>query len=155
MKKIFCAVFILALLLPAIAFGAVAPGTVTISYDSPSDNTLVVTFSCVGSADDGSFPATSTSATTLRGFYITEVRTNPGSTAPQADYDIAINDSDGIDLMGGTLANRSATLSERAVPLLTTGAYGVTPIDGAITLAVTGNNVHSAITVVKVFLLKF
>jgi len=114
-----------------------------------------LTFSRVASADDASFPSTATTQTItdqIAGRYITEVRTNPGATAPQALYDIVLNDTDGIDLMGGTLADRSATASERAIPALATGIYGGTPIDGALTLAITNNNVNSALSVIKIFL---
>ena len=146
----------LALLFPSSLWAAAAPGTVTqaISY-TQNPAIKVLTFTCTASADDASFPSTATSAANtaeIEGHYIIEVRTNPGTVAPQALYDIVLNDTDGIDIMGGTLANRSATVSERAIPALATGIYGGTAIDGALTLVITGNNVNSAVTVVKVFL---
>jgi hypothetical protein len=145
----------LALLFPS-SLWAAAVGTCTQSLPViTNSNIRVLTFTCTASVDDGSFPSTATSdaiTAAIKGMYITEVRTNPGSTAPQALYDIVINDTDGIDLMGGTLANRSATASERAIPALVTGIYGGTAVDGALTLVITGNNVNSAGTVVKVFL---
>ena len=51
----------------------------------------------------------------LTGF-IRKIVTNPGSTAPTAAYDITLLDADGVDVAGGTLADRSATLSESVVP---------------------------------------
>lgn len=134
------------------------PGTVTQTLANLGNNTggKVLTFTCTAAADDATFPSTATNAAitaAIEGMYIVEVRTNPGATAPQAAYDIVLNDTDGIDVMGGSLADRSATASERAIPMLVTGGtYGSTLIDGALTLVITNNNVNSAIVVVKVFL---
>lgn len=151
---------LLALLLSASLSLAAAPGTCTQAVtDIPNDVVFppmkVLTFTCTASADDASFPSTATSTETtarIQGYYLIEARTNPGAVAPQALYDIVLNDSDGIDLMGGQLANRSATVSERAIPALATGIYGGTAITGTLTLAVTGNNVNSAVTVITAIL---
>ena len=159
MKKLY-ALIILAIILSAPLSWAAAPGTCTQAFPevySASGPTPLgtLTFTCVASADDASFPATATSQAItdlIAGRYITEVRTNPGAPAPQALYDIVLNDTDGIDLMGGTMANRSATASERAIPALATGIYGGTAITGALTLVITGNNVNSAVTVITAIL---
>ena len=42
--------------------------------------------------------------------------TNPSATAPSANYDIVINDADGIDLAAGNLANRHTSTSEQFIP---------------------------------------
>jgi len=143
----------LALLLPSSLWAAA--GTCTQAYALiPSSNISTITFTCIASADDQSFPSTATSTeitAAIKGMYIIEARTNPG-TAPTANYDIVLNDADGIDLMGGTMADRSATVSQRSIPALSTGVYGGTAVDGAITLVITGNSVNSAVVVVKVFL---
>lgn len=47
-----------------------------------------------------------------QGAYLYRVITDPGATAPDADYDIVLNDAYGFDVMEGTLANRSATATE-------------------------------------------
>ena len=132
-------------------------GTVTQKVDKfPGRNGFkVLTFSWTGAADDGTVPSTATSAAItaeIAGCYIAEARTNPGTTAPTALYDIVINDTDGIDLMGGALANRSATLSERAIPIMADGVYGSTAVDGALTMVITNQAVHSATGTVKIFL---
>ena len=46
--------------------------------------------------------------------------TNPGATAPTADYDIVINDEDGVDVMQGELTDRHTSASEQAWPLVGT-----------------------------------
>lgn len=131
-------------------------GTITQAYEiMPNSNVSVLTFTCTADANNGSFPSTATSTditTAIKGLHLVEVRTNPGATAPQAAYDIVLNDADGIDLMGGKLADRSATASEAAAPAIATGVYWPRAIDGALTLVITNNNVNSAVIVVKVFL---
>ena len=84
------------------------------------------------------------------------VDTNPGSTAPQANYDIEFTTSDGIDPFEGYLDNRHTSNSERAWIL-----FGVTekvpvfpPVWGALTLDITGNNVNSADGNIKVYFLR-
>ena len=48
---------------------------------------------------------------------IIAVDTNPGTTAPTDNYDMTITNTDGVDIMGGALANRDTANSERAYPL--------------------------------------
>jgi hypothetical protein len=40
--------------------------------------------------------------------------TNPGATAPTDNYDIVVNDADGVDVAAGVLANRDTANSEQA-----------------------------------------
>jgi len=160
MKRIIFTIALALALLPSSLWAAAAPGTCTQAFSevysaSGPTQLATLTFTCTASADDASFPSTATSSTItdqIAGRKILEVRTNPGATAPQALYDIVLNDSDGIDLMGGTLADRSATASQRAIPALATGIYGGSAITGALTLAITNNNVNSAVTVITVIL---
>ena len=42
--------------------------------------------------------------------------TNPGSSAPTDDYDIVVNDEDGIDVANGGLGNRDTSDSEHFIP---------------------------------------
>jgi hypothetical protein len=41
--------------------------------------------------------------------------TNPSATAPSANYDVVINDEDGIDIAAGGLANRHTSTSEQVL----------------------------------------
>jgi len=41
--------------------------------------------------------------------------TNPSATAPSANYDVVINDEDGIDISAGGLANRHTSTSEQVL----------------------------------------
>ena len=42
--------------------------------------------------------------------------TDPGATAPTADYDIALNDEDGCDVLGGEGGDRHTSTSEQVFP---------------------------------------
>lgn len=90
---------------------------------------------------DGTFTATSID---LAGFVL-KVVTNPGSTAPTANYDIAFNDPDdsSFDAMGGLLANRHTSNTEHVYPYVTAA---ITPVflAGTYQLAITNNSVNGA-----------
>lgn len=132
--------------------------TSTISQFGSFNSTLgmypgfVITANCTADAADGSFPATVLARTgadlaNTDGLWLQQMVTNPGSTAPQDNYDITITDVDGVDLLGGAGANRDTANSEVAFPTIT-----ARPLNGNITLTITNNNVNSATVVVKVFL---
>lgn len=82
--------------------------------------------------------------------FVTMVTTNPGATAPTDNYDITITDSDGVDIMGGELANRDTTNTEQATPLV--GAtYRDRHVIGKLTLNISGNAVNSATGTVVIY----
>ena len=65
------------------------------------------------------------------------VLTDPGSTAPQTLYDITLKNTYGLDIMGGALADRSATVTEYIEPYnATQNTYRSMPNHGALTLAI-------------------
>lgn len=73
---------------------------------------------------------------------ILRVVTNPGATAPTDNYDVVVNDADGVDVLAGTGANRDTATSEQAIPIIetTVGAntYGYrVVVDGPLTLGIT------------------
>lgn len=117
--------------------------------------TKVLTFTCTGDDSTGAFPSTALTAANLAkiaGMYIIEVRTYPQTTNPTEAWDAVINDAGGLDLMGGTLADRSASAAESAVPAMLTGIYGGRKVIDAFSLVVTGNSVKSAGIIIKVIL---
>lgn len=77
------------------------------------------------------------------GFSLHSVVTDPGSPAPQDNYDITIEDADGIDILGGAGANRDTANTERALPLYGSVAAPA-PLDGALTVKISGNNIPGA-----------
>jgi hypothetical protein len=66
------------------------------------------------------------SLVTSRGYYgrVLALVTDPGATAPAADYDITVTDAEGYDVMQGTGANRHTTNTETAVPTTDSPAFG-------------------------------
>jgi hypothetical protein len=82
--------------------------------------------------------------------YVMHAEVNPGTIAPQADYDIAVNNSNGVDVFGAELNNRSATVSEQAMPKIG-GGYGERYVDGPVEIAVLNNNVSGAISVLTIY----
>ncbi len=142
---------IIFLVLPTYSWGA---GTVTQELSHLTNNFKSIVFTWVGDASDGSVPATE-SNWNIHG-YICKVITNPGSTAPTTLYDITLTNSDGVDVVHGQLADRSATASEEIVPVPADNVtvYGCSPVVGTITLNITNNSVNSANGTVTVIFTK-
>jgi len=74
---------------------------------------------------------------------------NPGSTAPQADYDIVLKNSDGVKLFGTGLDACHTSSSEHFIP-------SQVPIyfHGPLTLDITNNNVNTALGHFKIYVRK-
>jgi hypothetical protein len=113
--------------------------------------TKVITVDWVADAADGSVPALSLP---LSG-YLIKVVTNPGATAPTANYDIALNDpsDSALNVWSTALDNRHTTNTEQVYPAIS-GA--VTPIllNGTYSLAVSGNAVNSATGQIQLYLVE-
>ena len=75
--------------------------------------------------------------TLLKGAFITNVITDPGTTAPTDNYDIVINDEYSYDVMHGQLTNRDTATSEGIKDQFI-------PIHGQFTAVFTNNSVNSA-----------
>lgn len=116
--------------------------TITMSApfaDGTQDNKITISWtSATGGAVSCDIAATFAAAQApngpkpkkLKGF-IARVVTNPGATAPTDDYDIALNDEDGVDVMATTLNNRDTATSEQVIP------SDPPFIDGELSLAIT------------------
>jgi hypothetical protein len=81
----------------------------------------------------GNFVARTTPA--ING-YIVAIITNPGSAAPTADYDPLLTNSDGIDVSGGTLADRHTSTSQFIMPLHNSEVVKM-PVLGSLTFDIT------------------
>jgi hypothetical protein len=140
--------FALALLLTTQSF---AVGTVSVSRVNlgvPRHGQKVVV-SFVADASDGSLPATEIGL----GGIVSKVVTNPGSTAPTDNYDIACGDpSDtALDVFGGALANRDTANTEQVYPVV---AGATMPVYASTcTLAITGNLVNSATGAIEFYVI--
>lgn len=148
MKKLIMIAAVITALFPVSSWAA---GAVTQTLERiAGTNISILTFAWTADSADGSVPDTVTTdaiTAAIKGMGVIEVRTTPGTTNPTAAYDIVINNADGLDLMGGALADRSATAAEAAFSNSTTGA-----IDSALTLGISGNSVKSATGTVKLII---
>lgn len=123
-------------------------GSVSVNNGNPSGKVKKIICDWVGDSVDGSVPAK-----VVREFsgVVLRVVTDPGSVAPTTLYDITLTDSNGIDVLGGAGANRSATLSEQCFPTVATVPWEC-PIAGPLTLNITNNSVISATGSVVIYI---
>ena len=134
---------VLALAVPAWAVGTVA---ITSSNVTVQGNVWrkVITLSWVADAATATVPPTTITTATygIGGWYLYTAETNPGSTAPTGNYNIVLNDADGLDVAGGLLANRDATATE--IVNVGASAHGYPAIRGDLTFVLSDNVVNSA-----------
>jgi len=93
-----------------------------------------------------------TDATTVKiDGVVIAVLTDPDATAaPTASYDITLKNSNGLDIMGGKLEDRSDTATEMEKPYNATSGYGSCPVDGPLTLAIASMG-NSKAGVIKIY----
>jgi hypothetical protein len=103
-------------------------GSATITYSRSRAGAKSVSWSWT-SDSSGDVSGTDTDAISGRAYRWV---TNPGSTAPTANYDIVVNDSDAADVSAGVLADRHTSNTEQAYPAANT--YHI--FDGALSLVV-------------------
>ncbi len=148
MKKTLSILFMLLLVFILVCpdvFAAVTPGTRTVTVDpilvEGKVSKKIITISFIGSVDDGSIPNTTLNANIVKGWYLYAAETNPGDTAPIDNYDIVINDADGLDMAGGVLMNRDTSTTEGVDGF---GARGRPLIRGDLTVVFTNQTNVSA-----------
>lgn len=67
-------------------------------------------------------------------WFLKECVTDPGATAPAANYGIAVNNADSVDLMDGVMADLSSTANETWYPRNSQGVAAAQWVNGEITL---------------------
>ena len=149
MRKLF--ILIVLLLVPTVLYAANASTTATGMQQVPKNKQVgVIVVTLVADDTDGSFNTIQLNQLqhNILGWYLVEARTDPGSTAPQDNYDITLVGSvSGIDFANANLMNRDTTTSE--------AVYLDGPIvNEFITVTVTGNNVNSAEVTLYLFFIK-
>jgi len=137
-KIIFALIF---LIIPSLCFAAGSSVTQTYSPVYSSEGfTNLATLTLAWTSDDATGAVSATTSTEITnqiaGKYIVLVVTDPGATAPTDDYDITITDANGVDVMGGALANRDTSNTEQILPLIGTSS-GPRPVATALTLNIT------------------
>lgn len=128
-----------------------AAGTCTQAWEDVSAGVRRLQFTCTADAANGSYPSTVTDDQ-ING-YILSIVVNPGSPAPQALYDATLTDGDGLEVTGSMIGDLSATVTSRVIPKNDTvnNTFGSRFTAGKLTLAITNNNVNSAVTVISVY----
>jgi len=113
-------------------------------------NVKKAVFTCVADASLATYPDTELT-TKLEG-KLFALETNPGTVAPQSNYDITIEDEHGHDVLEGVAANRHATNTEKAAIVFSgTSIHPVVTESDTLTLKIGGNNVNSAETVITLY----
>lgn len=140
------AVVILVLLALSGRVGAAGSCTVT---QRLTGNIRTVTVTCTADAAAATFP--NTVLPTIEGRLLALV-TDPGTTAPQDNYDVAVTDQYGADVLQGVGANRDTANTEK-VAVVYSGTALHPPVDDGdvLTLAISGNNVNSATVVIYLY----
>ena len=131
-------------------------GKVTQTWSQTRNRNLTVwkvQLAWVGDSSNGSVPATALSADVLSkvaGDYLFMLKTVPGAVASggvvPTSYSITLTDSDGLDVLGGVGATRSATVVERTIPKQDSSQalYGPVYTSLPLTLNITGQTNVSA-----------
>lgn len=154
MKRIILAV----LMVLALAVPSWAASSATMTLDTSIDGIRILTINWTAHTD-GSFTAVSTDDYShqgrtmtqwVKGYYLYTAETDPGSTGPTDNYDIAINDANSLDIAGTKLANRDQSTTE--LVNVGTATFGYPIVRGPLSIAITGNSVNSATgTIILVF----
>jgi hypothetical protein len=135
MKRLLGVTFLI-LFLPSLVFATgscVQTNKELIAIDGRTQR-IYFTLTCTGDAG-GIAAYTFTSATSgVRGWYLYNVTTNPGASAPTDNYDITIL-SDGEDISGGKLVDRSTSATQTVVIAPATLGYHMEDLPLIITFA--------------------
>jgi hypothetical protein len=106
-------------------------------------------FAITADAANGSVP--DTVIPTIEGRLLALI-TNPGATAPTDNYDITLEDADGIDRLQGVGANRDTANSEQApIVYASTSIHPSVSLEETLTLKVANNAVNSALISIAIF----
>lgn len=124
-------------------------GTITTSHTQiPESQIDVYTLTCTSHASAGTVTAT---ITDMEGMLL-RVVTDPGSPAPDDNWDFTLSDANGIDVCATEGNNRSTSSSQDFCPFVGDGTnYIPTTLQGTLTLAASNMN-NSKAAVFKFYL---
>ena len=141
MKKFLTLFIALLFFLPSVVMAA-GSSAVAVTTDTDRENgKKVITITWKGDSGTGAVPAVTFPVLG----YVTLVVTNPGVPAPDL-YDLTLT-VDAVDIMGGILANRSATLTQQEVPII-----GTRYVYGDMTCTLSNQATASAVGVIKIYI---
>ena len=124
------------------------PGTITIEhYELGNIRKIVAT--CTADAAAATFPDTVLPKFEGR---LLDLATNPGATAPTANYDVTVVDQHGHDVLESVGLNRHTANTEKAPIVYSgTGLHPTVDESDTLTLNIDNNAVNSAQTVIELY----
>ncbi|MDI6796117.1 MAG: hypothetical protein QMD09_04195 [Desulfatibacillaceae bacterium] len=161
MRKTLCLSLLLALVFgiclapPALADSSTMTATKFVRV-AGTDSRLFYADYTLAANSAGAYSQT-THATDIVNGIVLKVRTAPGAGAysPTDAYDITLTDDVGLDIMGGALANRSATAVEWETPLASDGSSLVeAPVQGPLHINIASNSTPAATVTLRLYILR-
>lgn len=160
-KRILLVLCALAMSTSAWAVGTCAVTDVTSTQIAATSNriadaqTVIVTVSCTADSATGAYPSVTIPLTgsypnsllntyNLTGYLLYQVGQTPGSTAPTANYTTTITDTKGFALDLGLLTSNGSASGSQLTAIATAATF-YPVVRSALTVAITGNSVHSAV----------
>jgi len=110
--------------------------TQVIRWLDPNARTMKLT---VGWTSNGGGVSEAISAANMKeliGKNLAQFVTDPGSPAPDDNYNFTLLDAYGVDILGGEGLLRHTTTSQQGIPALKSGVYGDRIIDTALTFTI-------------------
>jgi hypothetical protein len=138
-------------------------GTVVVSSVTPiiDDRGIMIgrkiAITATADASAATYPATDISAllsvlgVNPKNTFLYYAKVKPGATAPTDASSFTVKDADALDLLGGRGASAILAASTNSVNAGTPDTPMLMLIDSALTLAITGNSVNSAIVYVTLY----
>jgi hypothetical protein len=121
----------------------------------PSNVMLTIDFLDDGSpSDNESRVLVASEYMPLIGYFLVAAVSIPGATAPAAAWDATIKNEDGIDLMGSSMLNRSATAAEWATPKPDGLNFMYPTMFGALTINISNSTTAAATIKLRLFFSK-
>jgi hypothetical protein len=110
---------------------------------------MVYELDCI--ADGGAGAALSFTTNAIFRGYLYMVKVIPAAaTYPATAFTLVLNDSDGIDVMGGVLSTMSLTLPAQFIPKVGSG-YGPRRLDSDLQVVLSGNTQAGALFTLKLY----
>ncbi len=133
------------------------PGTITGTierFEVGGRPSAKIILTCTADADAASYPATvintleNIAKYDIRGMFLSEVKTIPGSTGPTDDTDFTITDEYGVDILGSRGTNAIDNATKNHIVAGVASNYQPALITGNLTLTITNNSVKSAVVTI-------
>lgn len=134
-------------------------GTIT-RFDVNGKKSCKIVLTCTADAAAATYPATVINSITniadydLRGMFLSEVKTIPGTTGPTDNTDFTITDEYGIDILTARGSNAIDNATSNWITSGGSSNYPMPLITGNLTLTISGNAVNSAVVTIVLNLVR-